>query len=100
MPKSTLKVWNVRSYMAHTSKDKRWDNVRPGDGKLYICAHSVADIVRLLQEYLGAEVSESNVRTEIRVYGSDCWGVAMEGVVHERGIWISFGRWSKPIKVV
>lgn len=49
----------------------------------YVCAKSISDMVRLMQEY-GFYTS----RNEINKYWSKgCWGKAMDKIIPERGIW-------------
>jgi hypothetical protein len=53
-------------------------------GHLFVCAHSKADAVRLLQE---AGYETMTIR-EFNVYWSKgCWGNSMEGIAQERGVW-------------
>jgi|SRR5271157_1290342 len=54
------------------------------DGHLYVCAHSKADAVRLLQE---AGYATMNIREFNTYWAKGCWGIPMDGIAQERGVW-------------
>jgi hypothetical protein len=70
-----LRIWNGRNYNYPY-------------GHMYIAAYSVEDAVRLLTELHGHE--PRGIRAEIRNYWSpNCWGIVMDGITPERGIWVT-----------
>lgn len=81
-----LKVWNGRGYILNARKFpeyyKQFRSV-----SMYICAYSKADASRLINEFNGHQ-NPTNYNSEITVYFSPCWGIHMEGIEKERGIWI------------
>jgi hypothetical protein len=72
------------------------------DGHLYVCAATKADAVRLLQQ---AGHKRMTLREFNEYWSHGCWGVSMEGVAQERGVWFTpknqeHDRNFKPIKVL
>lgn len=91
-----LKVWNGRGYDCRNRSDPRWDNIGFSRSvHASVCAYSRADAKRVVGEYCGNDLSE----TEIKEYWSKCWGNAMDGIKRERGVWLEFED-GKPIKVI
>jgi hypothetical protein len=56
------------------------------DGRLFVCAASKADAVRLLVQ---AGHERMNAREFNEYWSKGCWGVSMEGVARERGVWFT-----------
>jgi hypothetical protein len=91
----TLQIFNGRGrryWAKDRSRTIRTEHV-------YICAWSKADAVRVMHE-AGFErftLSELNV-----YYAKGCWGDAMEGVKHERGVWATPHRrgMEKPYRIL
>lgn len=87
-----LKIWNGR-FISRPKDGKDsdlWDKFR--EVHAYVCAHSRADARRVIEEYCGYDIGDS----EIKVYWSEgCWGNTMEGIEPERGLWLNFGGWHK-----
>lgn len=97
MPRE-LKCWNGRGYCCCVpSIDKRWRETRSGsNATVYVCGYSREDARRVIEEYCGTKPSIG----EIRDYFSDVWGVAMNGITPERGLWIQFNYLETPVRVV
>ncbi|WP_432262901.1 hypothetical protein [Cupriavidus sp. TMH.W2] len=91
-----LKVWNGRGWCCHHRQDPRWQGVRPDSVTVYICATSRADARRVVEAYTGTNSLSDH---EIKVYFSEAWGRAMDGVTPERGLWLQFERGTPPVKV-
>ena len=66
----------------------------------YIGAYSKADASRLINEYLEIKSNGFNFAGALSRYGSDGWGIGMEGIELERGIWLQNERFdsNKEIK--
>lgn len=97
-----LKLWNGRGLVLNTSKLKQFIPIDDSDRNarynrdvhMFIAAYSVADAVRLINEFNGYEGNHSS---EIKEYFSkNCWGNRMEGITPERGIWVTEGYKIKP----
>lgn len=87
-----LKVWNGRGYCVRKYGDPIWDQVPPnGTARIYAAAYSRADLRRLIGEYCGTMPSDN----ELKTYWSEAWGVSMEGVTAERGLWFKYGHGPK-----
>lgn len=56
------------------------------DGHLYVCAASKADAVRLLSQAGHVRMSLGDFNT---YWSHGCWGISMEGVTQERGVWFT-----------
>jgi hypothetical protein len=84
-----LKVWNGR-FIARPrdGKDEELFNAHR-EVHANVCAYSRADVVRVIEEYLGYKPYGGD--NEIKVYWSDCWGNSMKGIEPERGMWLEFG---------
>ena len=54
------------------------------DGHLYVCAESKAEAVRLL---IQAGHVRMNIREFNEYWSKGCWGVKMEGITPEKGVW-------------
>jgi hypothetical protein len=74
----TLKLWNGRPYGVLPAS--QWN-----DAHVCIAAYSVADAQRVCIEAGMSAPSAS----EIKEYFSPCWGNDMDGVVRERGLWVT-----------
>jgi hypothetical protein len=85
--------------MAKPKRLKIWNGALMIRGKqphIYAAAHSRADLLRMLEAWLGWRVPES----EIRDYWSEgCWGRAMDGIAIERGLWVQHDGWGTPERV-
>ncbi len=97
MKERKLKLWNGRGYDCRKFDDPRWKGIDYSKSPhAYVCAYSRADARRVVGEYCGHDLSDS----EIKIYWSkDCWGNTMNGITPERGLWLEFER-GKPIKVI
>ena len=82
-----LQVWNGRGI----GVDHKYNGM-----SAYICAHSRADAVRLLEE-LG--FSSFGMDREIKIYFSPCWGHSMSDITPERGLWICKDYNSEPQRI-
>lgn len=93
----SLKVWNGRGYSVKKCDDPIWDQIPPnGRASIHAAAYSRADLALLIEEYCGKRPSDQ----ELKVYWSPCWGLDMEGVTPERGLWFKYGyRPQKPIRI-
>jgi hypothetical protein len=72
------------------------------DGRLFVCAASKADAVRLLVQ---AGHERMNAREFNKYWSKGAWGNSMEGVERERGVWFTPEKkeWDsnfKPIKLL
>jgi hypothetical protein len=79
---------------------KIWNGRWAGDGTqhIYAAAHSRADLIRMIGEYLGH--TPRGMNNEIHVYWQpDCWGTPMDGIKVERGLWIQSDSSKKPKRV-
>ena len=66
-------------------------------GHGYIAAYSVADAIRVLDEYVGGRGNSTEIR---KYWAHDCWGNPMDGITPERGLWVSEDRWGvKPTRI-
>lgn len=90
---------NGRAYCVYNSKDPVWWALGPQQrmrAHAFVAAHSVADAVRLIEEYNGGW---PKARYELNKYWSQgTWGTRMEGITPERGIWIAVDH-DKPIRL-
>ena len=93
-----LKKFNGRAICLRNPNDSRWDGIRTNQSVCaYIGAYSVTDAIKLIEEYCGTKPS----RTEISSYwNKGAWGIHMDGVELERGIWIQFDHTQKPVRVL
>ena len=101
MSGKTLKIWNGRSYYCYNQNDPKWEGASPGrtSGSVYAAAYSRADLRRMISQYTGQAISDS----EIKVYWSEGnWGDEMEGIEPERGLWLKQKAYDKrrPIRLV
>lgn len=91
-----LKLWNGRAWCVVNFRDPLWPLDAPVDNmKVYACGESRADIMRMMAEYCGVKPPLS----EIVSYGAERWGLSMDGVKPERGLWIRFGLYEAPVRV-
>ena len=65
---------------------------------IYIAAKSIADACRICEQIKGR--SWSGWRREINIYFSKCWGDPMDGIISQRGAWITKGYCDKPQRVI
>ncbi|WP_454727930.1 MULTISPECIES: hypothetical protein [Cupriavidus] len=92
-----LKIWNGRGALCHNPSDPRWQDVRPSHVHAYLCAASRADARRLVNAYTGHHtMTDSELKT---YFAEGAWGDLMEGVPHERGLWLRFSRNTPPVRV-
>lgn len=93
----TLKIWNGRGFFCRKLDDPLWENVS-GNATVhaYVAAYSRADACRVIEEYAGRSVPD----TELRVYWHEgAWGNRMEGISPERGLWLAFND-GAPVRVI
>jgi len=85
-----LKVWNGRAYCCYKPGAPEWASARRwGEGRIYACAYSVADLRRMIAEYCGRDPG----RTELSDYWSaGAWGNSMDGIARKRGLWLTLDR--------
>jgi len=93
MKNKPLQIWNGRGFSRWVGEaHEHYDHV-------FVCAHSVADAVRVLKEAGYRDIS----RHEINVYYAEgCWGTTMEGITPERGVWVTVknGDRRNPIRLI
>lgn len=92
-----LLVWSGRSTHVQSSNDPIWEQSAPENSRVYICAHSRTDAMRLIEEYTGEPTPFPN---EVRDYFFDEWGFKMKSVERERGIWVDFDRHNRDSKAI
>ena len=84
-----LKTWNGRDWQC--------------TGHVYVCAYSVKDAIVLMDAAslkLYGCVHRTSV-AEIKNYWSKgCWGIAMDGIAQERGVWRTNGYDNEPERLV
>jgi len=88
-----LKLFNGRGH--HQYKNgivTTWEH-------LYIAAYSINDAAELLQEVFSGTVNSRIYEINI-YYNKNCWGVLMEDIIPERGIWGILTFCSKPIRIL
>ena len=75
----TLQIFNGRG-QSYVAKNGVWTKTE----HIYICAWSKLDAVRVMHEagFKHFTINELNI-----YYSPGCWGVRMEGVTPERGVW-------------
>ena len=83
-----IKCWNTGDVSCLGYCDE--PNARASVG-----AYSREDARRMIEEYCGVKPSVS----ELRDYWSPVWGLAMEGIEPERGLWIQWDWKYAPEKV-
>jgi len=96
-----LKIWNGRGWGGHRYDDKEnplYDLTgRVWCDHAYVCAHSRAEAVRIINEAVGYDIVNDN---ELKVYWSEgCWGKAMEGITPELGVWTQASSNHEPIRI-
>lgn len=91
-----LKLFNGRAWCCVNHRDPRWKGIRPDSCHAYVAAYSRADARRVIFEYAGNMPSDGELRD---CWHADCWGNSMDGVEPKRGLWISFGRFERPVFV-
>ena len=83
------RIWNGRGYDVVPRSQWRNDQLP----HIYACAASIADLQRLCVE-CGWEAPSYN---EVKKYWSEgAWGIHMDGVLRQRGLWIQWDRMKKP----
>lgn len=87
MANKTLKIWNGRPYFCHNRQDPKWEDVQVGrtSGSIYAAAYTRADLRRLITEYTGQPISDSEIKT---YWNEGHWGDEMVGITPERGLWL------------
>lgn len=87
MSSQLLKIWNGRDVGS--------------TGTLFVCAHSKAHACRLLAKAHNlSEDHASRFKAELNGYfNADCWGVEMDGIEPEVGVWRATGFSDKPVKI-
>ena len=101
-----LKIWNGRGACINRQKLPPELNVGRGSVHVYICAYSKADAARLINQFNGYEGDRAqNYNSELTNYFSaGCWGIYMEGVKQERGLWLSTDEYEckhkTPVRVI
>lgn len=94
-----LKIWNGRSGCCYKPSDSAWAGIQPYRGAhVYAAAFSRADLRRLIVEYCGRDPGV----TELRDYWNcGSWGIHMEGITAERGIWLRKDEpGAKPVRLI
>ena len=99
-----LKIWNGGWHFGRPvdrSRDARlWDGLRHNQTPtVYVAAYSRADAIRLIAEYLGG--TRAGLANAVRRNWTEGrWGLAMDGVTPERGIWIQVSFDAVPVRLV
>ena len=84
-----LKLFNGKGW-GHRQYDSKGNQIYDETGikfcdHAYICAHSVAEAVRIVNEATGKKIMSMY---EINVYwNKECWGNSMDGIEPEVGVW-------------
>jgi hypothetical protein len=94
----TLKIWNgnVQSMVPY-EEAKRHGISYNGYAHGYGCARSRADLCRMIIEWSGGS---RGLDAYIRDYWSEgAWGIAMDGIAPERGLWVQYGYGAQPQRV-
>lgn len=101
MPRK-LKIWNGRGWGGQSRYDKDGNHIYDTTGRIwcdhaYVCAHSRAEAVRIINEAIGYwSMSER----ELKVYWSEgCWGDTMDGITPELGVWTQQSFHHKPQRI-
>ena len=93
-----LKIWNGGGLCCFKGGDPRWSalthNQQP---HAYVAARSRADARRVIEEYCGKLPADAYLRD---YWSEGAWGIWMEGVLPERGLWLQFDPTGKPERVV
>ena len=85
-----LKLFNGRGHHTRTHGDYT-------GGHFFIGAHSQKHAAELFEQLCGG----SGNLTEIRdYYNKGSWGLSMEGIEPEIGVWASHGYNDKPVKLI
>lgn len=92
---SGLLLWNGGASSCRKPGDPLWMGVRTNSyHHAYVAAKSRADARRVIAEYCGHAPGDH----ELKTYWSPCWGVSMDGITPERGLWLDMGQ--GPVRVV
>lgn len=92
-----LKIWNGGGHICRNLSSPLWKGIDPFKTHAYAAAHSRADLRRLIASYNGVFPGETYIRD---YWAEGAWGNSMEGITPERGLWISFDHWAKPVRVI
>lgn len=80
--------------------DPRWKDLSTAGGaRAYVAAYSRADAKRVIELYCGEGRGPSDERMK-KHWTQGHWGLQMEGVTPERGLWIVFSRGAEAVRVV
>lgn len=93
-----LKIWNGRGYCAYKHSDPLWKDVRANsDVHAYVAAYSRADARRVVAEYCGHVPADSEIKD---YWHEGSWGDPMKEIAPERGLWLQFGHYCTPVRVI
>lgn len=93
-----LKIFNGRAWTCEKRDDPRWARMGTTDRvHAYVCAKSRADARRVIEEYCGRLPPDGELK---HYFSEGSWGTAMAGVVPERGLWLRFGDFTTPLRVL
>ena len=90
----TLQIFNGRG---HEYVDKSGNRVQTEH--VYICAWSKADAVRVMHEAGFNRFTSAELNS---YYSHGCWGLRMDGITPERGVWaVPFRQYmAKPVRIL
>jgi len=97
----TLKIWNGRGW-GRQKYDTNGRHIYDPTGReycdhAYVCAHSTAEAIRILNEAAGYRVASSH---ELNTHWTKgCWGNSMEGITPEVGVWTLQHYGDKPKRI-
>jgi hypothetical protein len=100
MPKK-LKIWNGTGW-GSPKRDKDNQIIPDISGKkycdhFYVCATSRAQAIKIINECIGYNCMDQN---EARNYWTEgCWGIQMEGIKQEIGVWTAQDWNDKPKRI-
>jgi hypothetical protein len=99
-----LKLWNGGGYGAVRSVDAIAHGHRDPSGvHVYACAKSRAALVRMIAAYQGLpgpERLQAGTQAQVKNHWNEGnWGVHMEGIEPEPGIWVQWHSNEKPVRV-
>lgn len=95
-----LKIWNGGGYGVVSCADAVAHGLRDESAvHVYACAESMAALKRMIVAYTGHDL-RVGVATQLKTHWNEgAWGIWMEGITPEPGIWLQYGRTSKPVRV-
>jgi hypothetical protein len=93
-----LKIWNGRGWGRSNygrDGDKLPTSFYQFADHIYVCAHSKAEAIRMVNDCGTGHISIS----EVNNYWSSCWGTSMKDIEPELGIWATQKGNDKPVKI-